>query len=641
MNGLTRSPDSIPSLSANTSLPLCRTWPIILPAIAHRIGRIVARQQQSHYFDDASEAFQKQGSGRDLVVILHGFRGSRNAMEEVREVVLNCLEQNADTLVPNMPLGMLSCWQPSTGVACLVKMIDDKWKEKKDSGKPYERIILIGHSTGSILARKLYVIAEGEKTFDEGDVRAPFGDGLHGELSKITFRDAKKAREWATAVDRIILLAGLNRGWSVSRNMSIRTQLRLNVGLAMNAVLTAFSSQRYFIMETRRGAPFITQLRLEWLAMRQWQKKHHDPGKERYGAKVFQLLGTIDDLVPPSDNIDPVVGRDFRYLEVPHSNHFNVIRMGTDKFGPARADKLNEALKEPLNQRPNFLPAEVDASYHAPDESISDVVFVVHGIRDLGFWAEKIARRIVELGEAKKPVPRKFASVCASYGYFPMLSFLRPEARRLKMEWLMDQVAQAKARFPEARRFSYVGHSHGTYLLGKALECYPAIKFENVFFAGSVMRTRDRWPPHRVKNAFNVRASADWVVAWFPNLLEQLHIQDVGGGGFFGFRAASKENQLDQFVEGTHSAALDEQWWDSIAKFIVEGEFAKPNDVRLLNSQNLLVKLGGIVPVAIWAIIFALTVSVFCFGRVLLPPEWENAWIFFFGWAIWLLLTKA
>ena len=128
----------------------------------------------------------------------------------------------------------------------------------------------------------------------------------------------------------------------------------------------------------------------------------------------------------------------------------------------------------------------------------------------------------------------------------PHGSFLLPWMRRDKVEWLLDQYVTAKALYPRAD-FSYVGRSHGTYLLAKALELCPAIRFKRAVFAGSVVRRRYDWTrffpttavdpnsgeriPAQVKGVLNYVATADWVVAIFPYGLERLRLQDLGGAG--------------------------------------------------------------------------------------------------------------
>ena len=105
-----------------------------------------------------------------------------------------------------------------------------------------------------------------------------------------------------------------------------------------------------------------------------------------------------------------------------------------------------------------------------------------------------------------------------------MLPFILPWVRQEKVEWLMDEYVGAKARYPNAS-FSYVGHSNGTYLLARALRDYPAVRFRNVLFAGSVVRRDYRWDQAiragQVICVVNMVATSDWVVAIFPSGLDR------------------------------------------------------------------------------------------------------------------------
>ncbi len=152
---------------------------------------------------------------------------------------------------------------------------------------------------------------------------------------------------------------------------------------------------------------------------------------------------------------------------------------------------------------------------------VTDVVFVIHGIRDVGYWTQKIARRTIIRGMAQG---RRVASETSTYGRFPMLGFIWPRTRSKKVEWLMDEYAEAVARYPNAK-FAYMGHSNGTYMLARSLEDYPVVRFTNVVFAGSVVvtdynRIRDI-NQGRINRVLNYTASSDWVVAIFPKLFPE------------------------------------------------------------------------------------------------------------------------
>lgn len=226
-----------------------------------------------------------------------------------------------------------------------------------------------------------------------------------------------------------------------------------------------------------------------------------------------------------------------------------------------------------------------------PDNAATHVVFVIHGIRDHGFWTQKIARVIKKEADednAGKEADKHhhFRSFTGSYGYFAMVPFVLPWIRRWKSEWLMDHYVEVCALYPKAD-ISFVGHSNGTYLLARALDDYPAAHFNRVVLAGSVIRRDFNWAkwltpesasrPARVKQVLNYVATRDWVVAIFSKAFQPLDFFDLGSAGHDGFdqyrRESRRPKQLSEshYIEGSHSAALTETQWDQIARFIVKG----------------------------------------------------------------------
>ena len=216
----------------------------------------------------------------------------------------------------------------------------------------------------------------------------------------------------------------------------------------------------------------------------------------------------------------------------------------------------------------------------------------------------------------------------------------------------MDRYTAAKARYPRAR-FHYVGHSNGTYLLASALKEYPAVRFDQVVFAGSVVHTGYRWselqpedqPEERwqVQKVLNFVATADWVVAFFPKAFEVLGIQDLGGAGHDGFTEASDSVRIvesDRYVQGGHAAGLQEQVWDSIARFVLIGEFQEPTPV-LQPEQALWVRAPARVAPLIWVVIFVLLLIGFRKLLRLEIREWQKTLLVLaYLWLIWTIITK-
>jgi pimeloyl-ACP methyl ester carboxylesterase len=591
---------------------------------------------------------QLSDNSSDLVVLLHAYTKSAGDLDWVRrQIAKQGPYRGADVIAPTLPFGLLSMARPEDVLVDVLAQIDNAWTKRSDAGKPYRRILLVGHSMGALFLRKLYVIACGENT------QAPFEKRLKALLLQRNLQGVDKPRQWAGEVDRIILLAGMNRGWTISHHMSLLRALTMKIGVAAGQVLSWVRGRPPIIFSIRRGAPFITQLRLQWLAMRQAR------GDKGVGdALTVQLLGTIDDLVAPEDNIDLVTGREFVYLDVPASGHENIVQMDDTDAGRARVAVLQAAVSASPEQleRQQVLPAD---SIFQPEPDITDVVFVIHGIRDQGYWTHKIARRVIAQGRDKR---RRVRSVTSSYGYFPMLSFLRPGARQQKVEWLMDQYTEARARYPRAT-FTYVGHSHGTYLAAKALHDYPAARFQRIVFAGSVVNRDYHWHdfiPSQTDGVLNFVASADWVVAFFPNAFQRLQIQDLGSAGHDGFSEARRLPELIEptrsaggagegtggpvtarFLVGGHGAALQEKLWDAIAGYVLGDDMVVPRDVEMAHRHPWWIDYPARVAPLIWAVLG--TILIWLLYQIIGLPiaEWLKT-VVVIGYAalVWLVLTR-
>lgn len=560
----------------------------------------------------------------ELVVLLHAFTNGPADMKDIRRVANHPKTlPDADVLICDLPFGATSVVSPDKVTADLVREIERAW----DGGK-YRDLRLVGHSLGALFARKLYVVGSGESE------KARLEPGLKGRLlalglETVPAREGEPLlapRPWAESVERIVLMAGMNRGWSISHHMGLLKALKLQAGVTAGAVLVRRFDREPLVYAARRGSSFLTNLRIQWLEM-----KRRSKAAGSTSAMVIQLLGTVDDLVSPEDNIDLVTGREFFYLDVPRSGHKHVIEMDFDPVAEdasemdrweaearqKRAGVFQLALSgsratlcrkqieqeggltdlaaecgEAAVQPAGDLPVEMVAA--APDalrleRPVTDVVFVIHGIRDKGHWTQKIARRVK--ARARKTRGKRVESVTATYGYFPMLPFLRPHARRLKVEWLMDRYTETYAQYPHAK-FHYVGHSNGTYLLAKALESYPSVRFHRVVFVGSVVRTDYSWAAAeargQVERVLNIPASEDWVVAFFPKAFELAELQDLGSAGHDGFQsndAGQDERRTSTVVQpelwaggeyvrayarGGHGEALGEEYWESIASFVID-----------------------------------------------------------------------
>lgn len=455
---------------------------------------------------------------RALVVILHGFRMKPSKMKSVVDIIKGA-HPDSDVWVPEMPHSFgLSCHGLERTKDDLAEMLDAIWSSE------YTSLILVGHSTGGPLTRALYL------------------------------RGREKNSDWAEVMrinpdSRIIMLAGMNNGWRIDHHLSRMTALLWSAMEMVGQIMQAFK-KRPTILDLKRSSMFLTKLRFAWSELK----------PEDLPNLTIQLLGTIDDLVGPDDVIDLVTGTSFRYLDVPHSGHTSVLKMGQDdKFGKERAEVLRIALSDEEKIKANEVrPWGIDDESSVRAEEVEKVIFVIHGIRDEGYWTDKIARHVWKRSPAElRPRIRR---VSASYGYFGMGPFLFPGVRRQKVEWLVEEVLIAHARYPNAR-FSYIGHSNGTYLLAKALEDYREVEqfqFDKVVFAGSVVKSNYQWSDKRVGGVLNMVANRDWVVAFFPQLFELIKVQDLGSAGHNGFSRLERSVTNGSYADGGHGAAIQD-----------------------------------------------------------------------------------
>jgi pimeloyl-ACP methyl ester carboxylesterase len=593
----------------------------------------------------AKEIFIKAPGHNELVVILHGLNKSPKGIQPVIDAARSA-RPNADILAPPLPIGGwfgMFCFTPGEVIAANVV---DRIQRAVDARGPagYAHIILAGHSFGGVLARKVVIIAHGEPE------DAPFE-------ARIAQPKYQTERNWAGAIERIVLLSAMSRGWLPESTRTWWESVKWNLGSWVAAILSLVPNHNPTVMDIRRGMPFIVQTRLQWLALASkgghiaqarlkrlaTAPKSRKPGTPQEQEKalpetskmpVLQLLGTVDDLVSPNDSVDLSVdtahNAPFKLIELPVTNHKQAIKMqrptegeretlraamaGTGLSDLCKQEGLaaetrwllfERALSESLKKlddiaiNPEFF-ADMPTISFRPDTQ--DFVFVIHGIRDRGFWTQKIARTIKREGVRAKP-PRNFLSFTGSYGYFAMVPFLLKWVRKWKAAWLMDQYVEVKARFPNAE-FSFVGHSNGTYLLASVLQDYPAAKFGRVVFAGSVVRRDFAWDtylnaspsgrPPRVSEVLNYVATRDWVVAIFPKGFQILKwVFDIGSAGHDGFdkyrqtvtglfgflgKLFQKPTSLPgaplheaRCVIGAHSAGIEETQWDDIARFVIHG----------------------------------------------------------------------
>jgi len=216
-----------------------------------------------------------QAGVRKLIVCVHGYvfgeRVCRTFWELARTLFTDC-----DVMFPIYPASLLSNSDPYR-IASEIRNEISAACRKRD----YEDIVLVGCSSGALLVRKALLL-ELEET-DEGS--------------------SPSAETWARKVERMVLLAGLSRGWSFAKRPQNMSLLFYSWNrLATNIARLPFWGN--FIVALERGAPFVADLRVEWI------RAAHAADPNRRLPPVVHVLGDTDDFIRDVDNRDVLITAD-------------------------------------------------------------------------------------------------------------------------------------------------------------------------------------------------------------------------------------------------------------------------------------------------------------------------------------------
>ena len=532
------------------------------------------------------------GDSRTLVVLVDGYGAAPDHLADLHEVIRAELP-DADILAPTYDPALLANIRPLEVADHLRLLIDARFTERREQGNEYQRVILIGFSAGALITRKAYIdrVEQAAKAGEE--------DG------------------WCHRVDRIILMAGMNRGWSLSpkpRNLHLSKKLLCKFGLWVGRL----SGTGRFIRDLQRGSPFVGDLRLQWIRAARDETTPIAP--------VFQMLGYTDNLVTRDDNMDLDCAESFTFIEVP-GRHQTVVKFPDTNEGRTRervftrliTDTDTDALRNDLG-RMDYV-REVEAR----KTDVDHIVFIMHGIRDDAEWIGSLRSQILDLAEQRRAAGESdeiVRVVTSEYGYFPMGSFLISPWRGVKVRWFVDLYTEELARCRGGDvKVSFIGHSNGTYLLAKAMLLHEHMRFENVVFAGSVISQNYPWDRFvrddgrgRIRKFRNDRGMSDWVVAIFPHFFEQLAratgaedgwLAELGSGGFNGFvNDAGHSNEV--ILVGSHGAGLNKANFSSLAQFLLTGE-SQPVDELVVKSNRTSSTVSFLSHIAwlIWLLLFA------------------------------------
>jgi pimeloyl-ACP methyl ester carboxylesterase len=492
------------------------------------------------------------GDSKELIVFVHGFvTGKRALLDVVAETKET--RPDADILVFEYPASLLSNASPFLVAAQIEERIRDIYQEHS-----YESIHLVGYSMGALLIRKAYV-------YGSGSVEdLPFADGAR--------RTSRPPQPWVKAVDRIVLLAGTNRGWSHDdppKDLSLTRSIANSIGMRF-AKITGTGT---LVRGMQRGEPFVANLRLQWLDV---MHRAQQGTPEEDAPTIVQLLGDKDTVVSKEDDRDVTVAKNFIWVGVHNSTHGSIVDLTAASAGTDRKRKILQALGSAEDIE--ALRQATISPQRDEDPDVTTVVFVLHGIRDIGDWTSAFEEplqngfRERQAGSADKIYVHR-----AGYGYFPMGPFLLWADRQRNVRWFMDQVTELKSRFPNLQHIHFIGHSNGTYVLASALENYATLNVDRVVFAGSVVPRSYNWSAlaGRVESVRNYVGLDDMVVGVFPRLFELPFFRwinpDLGSAGFNGFEDGRFKHLETQFLRGGHGAALHPDNVQGIVDFVLDG----------------------------------------------------------------------
>jgi pimeloyl-ACP methyl ester carboxylesterase len=395
----------------------------------------------------------------------------------------------------------------------LAAAISNYWDTQ---GNP-DDVILMGHSIGGLLVRSAYLNGVGA-----------FGD---------------EPNAWAQRVSRIVLFAAPNRGLEAKR-FPLLTRFLMSLILSF--------SHHWAAADALRGTPFLTSLRITW--MRKFPMLAKPP-------LVVQVRGTRDTAVMLEDSIDLEAMPNSTRVEIAGADHQSIIRPDRpdeDRPGEQLA-LLEKAITGEFQDDPGLAP-------RTPQVDVTEVIFLLHGIRAGIFgWVERLGKII--RGQA----PTVFVEE-QSYGYLSAWKFMLPWGHDRQFRMFADWYTQMLSAYGSVP-FHFVGHSNGTYVLGRSLDRVEAMTFGKVYVAGSVLPTDYPWTKFKARGQVNELVNAcgntDVPVGVLCKMLRGVGRRHLGTGGFDGFDDVAVVREQFVTIAGGHGAGLVDNRLPGVADYIL------------------------------------------------------------------------
>ncbi|GAA1761201.1 alpha/beta hydrolase [Agromyces humatus] len=426
-----------------------------------------------------------------------------------------------------------------------------------------DEIVLIGHSLGGLIVRSAWL--------------------------KGTGSERREPSAWPVKLSRIVLLGVPNGGFKFRRGV---TFLKLLYALA-----SPFFD--FAIEHAKSGGYWVTNLRILWLVA---FRILPDPMR----PYVAEVIGVDDVLVTGDDLTDSDQLSDAVTFRIDATDHRGLVDLRTDDEVKLRWPTLERAIFGAPEPTRRLAPL-----------SHKRVYFIYHGIR-ASAHDDWVAAMRAELATGRAKV------VAPDTGYFSAFEFALPFVRNRKAHQFLEKYGDVAVTH-DPDNFAFLGHSNGTYMLGRSMLRVPAVRFRNILLAGTVLNPNFDWELLRRRRQIgsygpNKNGLREWkdgavhnervridvpvgVLSAFLGGLKPFNAT-VGTGGTAGFvNADGVVSQDDGFYRGGHAGALSTSEMarrEEIAAFLRIG---KPADHPTEKPSDFFGWVGRVVPMLSWIII--------------------------------------
>lgn len=204
------------------------------------------------------------------------------------------------------------------------------------------------------------------------------------------------------------------------------------------------------------------------------------------------------------------------------------------------------------------------------------VFFSIHGILSLGKWQLIAEKKLIELN---------YKSIKYSYGFIVFPWFIKLRIRKFK-NWYFNEINKIDNNLKIEEPFhrpSIISHSYGTYIIVKAMEKYPEIKFDKIYLYGSIIPFNFDWYSLYLNDQFNVvileKTKKDIAIK-FSFLITGSFYPSAK----FGFKQNASFIKYEKIDKSGHS---DFQYEQRFNNHISKHQKGIPNQLLLVNGSEI------------------------------------------------------